>query len=93
MLIDVVPVAVADLKQNSVGSARDEPNHSPYLPPPIGRISFTMNPMKLFNMLLGPKARAAIKKWFWYVFCTVLCIGICYYIVPSVIANAMTFWM
>lgn len=93
MLVDVVPVAIADQKQYMVGSARDNPNHSPYLAPPIGRISFTMNPIKLFNMLLGPKARAAIKKWFWYVVCSVVCIGICYYIVPSLIANLLTGWI
>jgi hypothetical protein len=38
-----------------VGKGRDEPNVNPYLPPPVGRISFTLNPFKmivsyLFNL-------------------------------------------
>ena len=35
--------------QNKVGDARSEPNHSPYLPPPPGRISFTLNPIKMLE--------------------------------------------
>lgn len=35
---------------NPVGGGRSEPNHSPFLPPPIGRISFSMNP---FTMLVS----------------------------------------
>merc|ERR1712130_886895 len=91
MLIDVVPIWQA--KSNPVGGARDDPNHSPYLPPPLGRMSFTLNPLKLFNMLLGPKARAAVKKWFWCATCSILCLGICYYVIPGVIAQILTFWM
>jgi hypothetical protein len=30
-----------------VGAGRTEPNHSPFLPPPIGRISFSLNPIKM----------------------------------------------
>jgi hypothetical protein len=30
-----------------VGEARNEPNLDPMLPPPIGRIVFTMNPIKM----------------------------------------------
>ena len=34
---------------NKVGEARQEPNHSPFLPPPVGRLSFSLNPWKMFN--------------------------------------------
>ena len=34
-------------ENNKVGEARQEPNSSPYLPPPVGRISFTLNPFKM----------------------------------------------
>ena len=34
---------------NPVGHGRTEPNHSPFLPPPVGRISFSLNP---FTMLV-----------------------------------------
>lgn len=30
-----------------VGKGRDEPNINPYLPPPIGRFEFTLNPFKM----------------------------------------------
>ena len=34
-------------KESVVGEARQEPNFEPYLPPPIGRIQFTLNPWKM----------------------------------------------
>ncbi len=33
---------------NPVGSGRTEPNHSPFLPPPVGRLSFSLNPITMF---------------------------------------------
>ena len=36
--------------KNPVGSGRSEPNHSPFLPPPVGRITFSLNP---FAMLVS----------------------------------------
>ena len=36
-------------EKNKVGAAREEPNTDPFLPPPIGRISFTLNPLKMFE--------------------------------------------
>lgn len=44
--IDVIPKDQAEL--NKVGEARQEPNVNPYLPPPIGRLSFSLNPFKMF---------------------------------------------
>ena len=46
-----------------VGKGRDSPNVEPYLPPPIGRISFTLNPIKMINQLTGPKFRKKICKF------------------------------
>jgi len=34
---------------NKVGEARVEPNHSPFLPLPTGRLEFSMNPLKMLN--------------------------------------------
>ena len=34
-------------KSCPVGTARNEPNLDPYLMPPVGRISFTVNPCKM----------------------------------------------
>lgn len=44
--IDIVPKDQADM--NKVGEARQEPNVNPYLPPPVGRLSLTLNPLKMF---------------------------------------------
>ena len=64
--LEVMPQWYADL--HPVGKGRDEPNMNPYLPPPVGRISFTLNPFKMLNQLTGPKFR---KK------CYCLCFSIC----------------
>ena len=45
--LDIVPADYAE--KNKVGSAREEPNANPFLPPPIGRLSFSLNPCKMFN--------------------------------------------
>lgn len=42
---DIVEMSRA--KNNPVGKGRTEPNHSPYLPPPTGRISWSLNPFKM----------------------------------------------
>ena len=36
-------------EKNKVGDARQEPNHSPFLPPPVGRLSLSLNPFKMLN--------------------------------------------
>ena len=51
LLIDVMPFGYAE--QNKVGEARNEPNVNPFLPPPVGRISFTMNPFKMFVSIIS----------------------------------------
>ena len=48
--IDVYPKAMAE--NNKVGEARQEPNCNPFLPPPIGRLSFSLNPLKMFVSIL-----------------------------------------
>ena len=53
--LEILPKWKADLIP--VGKGRDEPNVDPYLPPPVGRIQFTLNPFKMINQLVGPKFR------------------------------------
>ena len=52
MQIEVVPITFAE--KNMVGSAREDPNCNPYLPTPIGRFAFSLNPLKLLEQLLDP---------------------------------------
>jgi hypothetical protein len=46
--LNITPGEMA--KANPVGNGRSEPNQSPFLPPPVGRISFSLNP---FTMLVS----------------------------------------
>lgn len=50
--MELVPAETA--KKQPVGNGRSSPNNSPYLPPPAGRLSFSLNPFKVLNDLLGP---------------------------------------
>lgn len=45
--IDVLPADQAD--KNPVGKARKEPNHSPLLSPPEGRVTLSVNPLKMYE--------------------------------------------
>ena len=58
---------IADL--NLVGKGRDDPNVNPYLPPPVGRIEFTLNPFKMMNQCVGPKFR---RQCYCYCLCFLL---------------------
>ena len=68
---------------NPVGKGRDEPNVNPYLPQPFGRLTFTMNPLKMFNQLVGPKFR---KKC-----CVVLCCACVVFYLIFVVPYALWF--
>jgi hypothetical protein len=66
-----------------VGNGRDDPNVNPYLPPPVGRISFTLNPFKMLNQCVGPKYRRRI-----YCFCCcMICIAYLIFVVPYVVLH------
>ena len=56
--IDVVPKDKAVMYPN--GEGRSEPNHSPYLPPPVGRIQWSLNPWKMLNQCVSPAVRNQI---------------------------------
>jgi hypothetical protein len=43
--LEVLPAWKAAI--SIVGKGRDEPNVNPYLPPPVGRLQFTLNPFKM----------------------------------------------
>ena len=38
----------------NLGFGRNEPNNSPFLPPPSGRMKLSLNPFSVFKQLLGP---------------------------------------
>ena len=50
--VEIVPWEEAEARK--VGFGRDEPNTNPYLPPPMGRMQFAINPFIMLKELLGP---------------------------------------
>jgi hypothetical protein len=46
-----------------LGSGRQEPNHSPYLPPPVGRMHFTMDPFNLAQQVIGGPLAGSLVSW------------------------------
>ena len=52
-----------------VGVGRSEPNVAPYLPPPVGRFEFSLNPFKNLNQCVGPRYRKKI-----YCGCCMVCL-------------------
>ena len=53
--LELLPLWKADL--NKVGKGRKEPNASPYLPPPVGRFQWSLNPLTMLNQCVGPRFR------------------------------------
>jgi hypothetical protein len=58
--LEILPEWYSEM--HPVGKGREEPNMNPYLPPPVGRIKFTLNPFKMLNQLTGPKFRKKCYK-------------------------------
>lgn len=82
--VDIFPIALAEA--NKVGEARQEPNHSPFLPPPVGRLSFSLNPFKMFQQLVGPALRRKI-----YCYCCIaLCCALVVMLFPLIIGNLIS---
>ena len=79
--LEILPKKIADLEP--LGKGRNEPNMNPYLPPPVGRLEFTLNPFKMMNQCIGPKFR---KKCYCY---CILCLIVVYliYALPTMIGK------
>lgn len=82
--IDVLPKEYAD--KNKVGEARQEPNHSPFLKPPEGRLELSMNPLKMLSQMIGPELKSKIIRW---VICT-SCIALCLMLLPLIAGNLIS---
>ena len=89
--IDVLPVDQAD--DNPVGKARMEPNHSPFLPAPKGRLELTLDPFKMFQQMVGPE----IRKKIYITLCCLVIIALLVIILPNVIGsligNKISSWL
>ena len=88
--MDIVPADYAE--KNKVGSAREEPNANPFLPPPIGRLSFSLNPCKMFNQLVGPEMRRKVYCYCCLISCLIICVALAIYVIPSAIGAIVAGW-
>ena len=79
--LEILPKSMAEI--DKVGKGRDEPNVNPFLPPPVGRFEWTLNPLKFINQLVGPKFR---KKCYCFCLC---CLAIVYlvYALPTILTK------
>lgn len=89
--IDITSKEWAD--KNKIGSGRDEPNIEPYLPPPVGRLHFTLNPWEMYKQLIGPAMRKKICIWLCVFVGSLACVAILYYLVPIIIGGLLTDWI
>ena len=76
--IDIVPKEQADSYPN--GEGRSDPNHSPFLPPPVGRIQWSLNPWTMLNQWVAPAARNKIIC----AICCIICIIIFILLLPNI---------
>jgi hypothetical protein len=84
MQVDILPIELAE--KNTVGKARDSPNHSPTLPQPEGRISLSLNPFKMFEQMVGPEVRAKICR----VLACIACLALCAAILPTLAGSLIS---
>jgi len=82
--VDILPVDQAD--KNTVGKARDTPNHSPTLPQPEGRISLSLNPFTMFNQMIGP----AVRRKIYMSLCCALCCILVLALAPNIIGGLVS---
>lgn len=74
--LDVRCGPVATLSQK-LGEGREDPNFEPYLPPPVGRLHFSWNPL---NMLLQLVSKEFLEK-----ICAVVCLFACIILIIAMI--------
>jgi len=79
--MDIVPKDQAEAY--CVGEGRSDPNHSPFLPPPIGRIIWTLNPWTMLNQCVAPAVRNKVLC----VICIIVCLLIFFLMLPNIMGE------
>ena len=90
LLLSVQLVPLEDVERLPAGSGRKEPNQNPTLPPPVGRLKFSVNPLKMLYSLIGPKYWSRMVRCFCCAFCIVVLVLLIYYVVPVVLGNGFS---
>ena len=71
--------------ENPLGEGRNEPNTDPFLPPPEGRIEFSLDPWKMLKQLISPELRMKIQASI----CSIICCLLCIYLAPGLISSVI----
>ncbi|TMW65611.1 hypothetical protein Poli38472_008253 [Pythium oligandrum] len=83
--VQIVPQKEAEMAP--VGKGQEAPNVNPYLPPPVGRIRLTANPIMMLKELVGPKMCLRIA----FLCCCVGCM-FCVGVFGATIMSTLTFY-
>lgn len=81
--LDIRVLPGADAVAQRVGDARTEPNHSPYLPAPIGRMTLSLNPLAMLSQLVGPELRNKLRLYL----CLLLCLLLLVLMLPMILSD------
>jgi hypothetical protein len=79
--IRVLPGALAEKKK--LGEGRTEPNMEPHLPPPIGRIQFSLNPITMLAQLVN---KEYLNKLYALI-CVLVCVACLIAMAPMILSN------
>ena len=85
--IDTIPKKLADSYRNAEGRA--EPNHSPFLPPPIGRMQWSLNPFAMLTQIMSPEFIARILCDGCLIICLIIGILSLPFLVPRLFAGIL----
>jgi len=77
----LVPMEVAAI--NKAGQGRSDPNQDPFLPPPMGRINWSWNPLNMWEQLVGPVYRRRV----YLICCLICCISLFVFSIPTILGT------
>ena len=88
--VDIRVLPMEKAKVTSVGGARSEPNNSPELPAPVGRMEFSLNPFSMLSQLLGPELMAKMVGCLCVTACCALLVAMAPMIISGIITKTIT---
>jgi len=65
---------------------RSEPNNSPYLPPPEGRMQLSLNPFKMIQQLFGKTVSNYAMKFL----CLIICAALAFTLIPEIFGDLVS---
>lgn len=88
--VDIRILPMEKAKVTSVGGARSDPNNSPELPAPVGRMEFSLNPFSMLAQLLGPELCAKMVGCMCITALCALMVAMAPMIISGIITKALT---